>query len=68
MLPVVQGYNLHPSFDVKADGLLESLRMAFNVKSEAGHASGNVVADFKAPDIGVARRRQPDRTSTSRRS
>ena len=53
VLPAVQGYNLHPTFDVKADGLLESLRMVFNVKSEAGDASGNVAADFRAPDIGV---------------
>lgn len=53
VLPVIQGYNLHPTFDVKADGLLESLRMVFNVKSEAGAASGNVAADFRAPDLGV---------------
>jgi autotransporter translocation and assembly factor TamB len=53
VLPVVQGYNLHPAFDVKADGLLESLQMALNVKSEAGTASGKVTADFRAPDLGV---------------
>jgi autotransporter translocation and assembly factor TamB len=53
VFPVVQGYNLHPSFDVKADGLLQSLRMALNVKSEAGNVSGNVTADLKVPDLGV---------------
>jgi hypothetical protein len=53
VLPVVQGYNLHPSFDVKADGLFESLALALNVKSEAGNASGVVTADFRAPDLGV---------------
>ena len=53
VLPVVQGYNLHPSFDVKADGLLESLQMALNVKSEAGNVSGAVTADFRAPDLGA---------------
>jgi autotransporter translocation and assembly factor TamB len=53
VLPVVQGYNLHPSFDLKADGLLVALRMAVNLKSEAGSASGTVVADLSAPDLGV---------------
>ena len=53
VLPVVQGYNLHPSFDVKADGLLESLQMALNVKSEAGSVSGTVTADLKTPDLGA---------------
>ncbi len=53
VLPVVQGYALHPAFDVKADGPLERLRMALNVKSEAGTASGTVTADLQAPDLGV---------------
>lgn len=53
VLPVVQGYNLHPAFDVKADGLLESLQMALNVTSEAGKVHGVVTGDFSAPDIGV---------------
>ena len=48
VLPVVQGYNLHPSFDVKAEDC-SSLQMALNVKSEAGNVSGNVTADLKAP-------------------
>jgi autotransporter translocation and assembly factor TamB len=53
VFPVVQGYNLHPSFDVKADGPQDRLQMALNVKSEAGTASGTVTADLKAPDLGV---------------
>jgi autotransporter translocation and assembly factor TamB len=53
VLPVVQGYNIHPSFDVKVDGLLEAAKLALNVKSEAGNASGVVTADFRAPDFGV---------------
>jgi autotransporter translocation and assembly factor TamB len=53
VLPPVEGYNLHPSFDVKANGLLERLQMALNVKSEAGTASGTVTADLRTPDLGV---------------
>lgn len=53
VFPVVRGYNLHPSFDVKADGPQDRLQMALNVKSEAGTASGTVTADLKAPDLGV---------------
>src|SRR5258708_35267163 len=53
LLPALHGYNLHPSFDVKADGLLQSLRMALHVKSEAGAVSGNVIADLKTPDLGA---------------
>jgi autotransporter translocation and assembly factor TamB len=53
VLPVVQGYNLHPVFDVKADGPREAVKLALNVKSEAGSVSGAVTADLKAPDLGV---------------
>jgi autotransporter translocation and assembly factor TamB len=53
VFPFMAGYGLHPSFDVKADGLLGSLRLAVNVRSEAGTASGTVTADLKTPDLGV---------------
>ncbi|HYT75639.1 MAG TPA: hypothetical protein VEL79_12870, partial [Vicinamibacterales bacterium] len=53
VLPVLQGYNVHPSFDVKADGTLDSLQMALNVKSEAGTVSGTVTADLQPPDLGA---------------
>jgi autotransporter translocation and assembly factor TamB len=53
VFPVVSGYNLHPSFDLKADGPQDRLQMALNVKSEAGTASGTVTADLKAPDLAV---------------
>src|SRR5258708_5229511 len=53
VLTVLQGYDLHPTFDVKADGLYQSLKLAVNVKSEAGTVSGNLVADLKVPDLGV---------------
>jgi autotransporter translocation and assembly factor TamB len=53
VLPSLSGYNLHPSFDVKADGLVASLRLGLNVRSEAGTASGTVTADLKTPDLGV---------------
>jgi autotransporter translocation and assembly factor TamB len=54
VLPVVQGYNLHPAFDVKAEGLQEALTLGLNVTSEAGHVTGNVVADLRTPDLGAS--------------
>jgi autotransporter translocation and assembly factor TamB len=53
VLPPVEGYDVHPVFDVKANGVLESLRMALNVKSEAGVVNGTVTADLRTPDLGV---------------
>jgi autotransporter translocation and assembly factor TamB len=53
VLPVVQGYNLHPTFDVRATGALDALQLALNVKSEAGVVSGTVTGDLQAPDVGV---------------
>ncbi len=53
VLPVVQGYNLHPAFDVKATGAQDALQLALNVKSEAGIVSGTVTGDLRAPDLGV---------------
>lgn len=53
VLPALQGYNLHPAFDVKADGPQDALQLALNVKSETGTVSGVVTADLKAPDLGV---------------
>lgn len=53
VVPPLQGYDLHPTFDVKAQGLQESLELALNVKSEAGTVSGTVTADLKVPDLGA---------------
>lgn len=53
VLPVVQGYDLHPAFDVKAEGLQESLNLGLNVKSEAGSVTGILTADLQAPNIAV---------------
>jgi autotransporter translocation and assembly factor TamB len=53
VLPVVQGYNLHPAFDVKATGAQDAMQLALNVKSEAGVVSGTVTGDLLAPDLGV---------------
>src|SRR5260221_1036539 len=53
VFPFMSGYGLHPAFDVKADGLQSSLKLAVNVRSEAGTASGTVTADLKEPNLGV---------------
>jgi autotransporter translocation and assembly factor TamB len=53
VLPVLQGYNLHPAFDAKAEGPLDRLRLALDAKSEAGAVNGSVTLDLQAPDIGA---------------
>ena len=53
VLPAAAGYGLHPSFDVRADGPAENLKLAVDVKSEAGNVHGKVTADVKAPNFGV---------------
>jgi hypothetical protein len=36
VLPVLAGYNLHPTLDVKANGTIDRLAMDLDVRSEAG--------------------------------
>ena len=51
MLPPLQGYDLHPTFDVKASGPQDHLELALNVTSEAGVVHGTLTTDTKAPDL-----------------
>jgi len=51
VVPPLQGYNLHPRFDVKASGQQSNLQLSFNVTSEAGGAHGMLTTDAKAPDL-----------------
>jgi autotransporter translocation and assembly factor TamB len=51
VLPPLNGYNLHPVFDVKATGPQNDLQLALNVTSEAGAVHGTVTTDAKAPDL-----------------
>src|SRR5262245_58027601 len=51
VVPLLQGFNMHPRFDVKATGTQNNLQLAFNVTSEAGGAHGMLTTDAKAPDL-----------------
>ena len=42
VVPAAAGYDLHPTFDVKADGPTERLALDCDVKSEAGNIRGQV--------------------------
>ena len=53
VLPPLQGYALHPEFDVKADGPVDQLKLALNTMSEAGTVSGTLTADLRPPDLGA---------------
>jgi uncharacterized protein involved in outer membrane biogenesis len=49
-LPVLAGYNLHPTLVVKTDGRADSLALDLDLKSEAGIVRGKMAADFITPD------------------
>jgi autotransporter translocation and assembly factor TamB len=48
LLPALSGVKLQPSFNVKADGPLDSLKVEMNVQSSAGQLSGTVTANVAA--------------------
>lgn len=51
VLPVAAGYNLHPSVSLEANGPAGELALAFDVKSEAGNARGQLTTDMQAPNF-----------------
>ena len=53
VLPTAAGYDLHPSFNVRAAGPAENLALTVDVRSEAGSVRGDVIADVQAPDLAV---------------
>lgn len=53
VLPSLEGYSLHPSLDLRAEGPENALRVTVNEQSEAGAVSGTLVADAQAPSYGV---------------
>ena len=50
VVPALRGYDLHPSFDVKANGRQDSLRLDVTAKSEAGNITGTLAADALSPN------------------
>ena len=53
VVPAAAGYNLHPAIDIKANGPAEHLTLSLDVRSEAGNARGEVLADVQAPNFAV---------------
>ena len=54
LVPALSGIKLQPSFNVKAAGPLDALKVEMNVQSSAGQMSGTVVADLMAPGQSVS--------------
>ena len=48
LVPALSGVTLQPSFTVKAEGPLDSLKLGMNVQSSAGQLSGTVTANVAA--------------------
>lgn len=53
VVPAAAGYELHPAFDLKAEGPAERLGLNIDVQSEAGNVKGQVTGDVKSPDFSV---------------
>ena len=53
VLPAAAGYELRPSFNVRAEGPAKNLALTVDVKSQAGNVRGSVRADVEAPDLAV---------------
>jgi autotransporter translocation and assembly factor TamB len=53
VFPAAAGYDLHPSFNVRAAGPADNLALTLDVKSEAGNVRGDVTMDVKAPKFAV---------------
>jgi autotransporter translocation and assembly factor TamB len=51
LVPGAEGYALHPSLNIKANGPADRLALVLDIKSEAGNVRGNLTADVKAPDF-----------------
>jgi autotransporter translocation and assembly factor TamB len=50
LVPALRGYALQPAFEVKAQGPLSELRLAFNTRSSAGQVDGDLVTDLTVPE------------------
>jgi len=48
LVPALSGVTLQPSFNVKAEGALDALKVEMNVQSSAGQLSGTVTANVAA--------------------
>ena len=53
VFPAAAGYDLHPSFNVRAAGPADNLALTLDVKSEAGNVRGDVTTDVRAPNLAV---------------
>lgn len=53
VVPAIAEYNLHPAFEVRADGPAERLALDLDVRTEAGIVAGQVTADVQGPSMGV---------------
>jgi autotransporter translocation and assembly factor TamB len=51
VLPVVKGYALQPSFNLRAEGPQDNLKLTLNETSEAGALQGAVTLDLKDPTL-----------------
>ncbi|PYQ91392.1 MAG: hypothetical protein DMG02_05235 [Acidobacteria bacterium] len=53
LVPALAGVNLQPAFEIKLNGPFDRLGVNMNVRSSAGNALGNIVADILEPGQSV---------------
>lgn len=50
-LPVLAGYDLHPTLVIKTDGRADSMALDLDLKTEIGIARGKIAVDLVTPDL-----------------
>lgn len=53
VVPAAAGYDLHPTIDLEANGSADNLALRLDVRSEAGNARGQLMADVQTPNFAV---------------
>ena len=66
VVPAATGYQLHPGFEIRADGPADRLALDLNVRSEAGNVQGQLTADVEGPAMGAEGNLQVERLNLAR--
>ena len=60
------GYQLHPGFEIRANGPADRLALDLSLRSEAGNVQGQLTADVEGPTMGAEGNLQVERLNLAR--
>jgi autotransporter translocation and assembly factor TamB len=66
VVPAATGYQLHPGFEIRANGPADRLALDLNLRSEAGNVQGQLTADVEGPAMGAEGSLQVERLDLAR--